>query len=561
MNALHLAINRGLSIHPVKPRSKEPLLNRWPEIASSDPQQIEAWQAQFPGCNFGAAASDDICILESDDVNTLRDKLSRQLPETYTVQARPNRPHIYFRQTAESRAAGNLDLPGIFEFKQRNRYVVAEGSTHPTGAAYTCIVDAPTVEIPAWLVADLVRLRGGSGTRMSAPLPTDSRKYGEGEGRHPMLMSQAAKLWDGMKTEEQMFEALQAINLQHCEPPKEAHKLAGIVEWIMLREPINRGPNMVIGKAKLSTPRIHGTAFDFVLGPQAGEKHGVFALGSLHLIQGSSGNGKTTLMLQMLRAQRAGQSCYGRQGYGMEYLVVWQDRSEKELERQLDSMGLLEDPPPYAVVDGSQSPAQTIEEIYLSREIKPQVMLVEGLDMWSEDAKDMRHVGTLATAIRSVGEHYHISLIGTVGQPKMKPKDQYTAPRDRAFGSSAWARKADTIMDITVDQETEIRHVQLLLRTGRVQRMEFEFRPGSGLLHQREERKLPKIIVGEEQALTVRALAKELGISKNKASELLRQVGQNGARELLRKEAAGQGQDKDSACPPGRPLSSEHASI
>ena len=40
MNVLHLAINRGLSIHPVKPRGKEPLLNRWPEMASSDPQQI-----------------------------------------------------------------------------------------------------------------------------------------------------------------------------------------------------------------------------------------------------------------------------------------------------------------------------------------------------------------------------------------------------------------------------------------------------------------------------------------------------------------------------------------
>jgi len=154
MKFLHLAINRGLSIHPVKPRSKEPLLNRWPEMASSDPQQIEAWQQQFPGCNFGVAASDDICILESDNVNALRDKLSRQLPATYVVQARPSRPHLYFRQTAESRAAGNLDLPGIFEFKQRNRYVVAEGSIHPEGMRYNCMVDAPIVEIPDWLVVE-----------------------------------------------------------------------------------------------------------------------------------------------------------------------------------------------------------------------------------------------------------------------------------------------------------------------------------------------------------------------------------------------------------------------
>ena len=146
---------------------------------------------------------------------------------------------------------------------------------------------------------------------------------------------------------------------------------------------------------------------------------------------------------------------------------MWQDRSQQELERQLDAMGMLEDPPPYVVVDGSKPPAQTIEEIYQARDVKPEAMLVEGLDMWSEDAKDMKHVSTLATAVRGVGEHFHISIIGTVGRPKMKPKEQYTAPPDRAFGSSAWARKADTIMDITMDQETQVRYVQLLLRTGR----------------------------------------------------------------------------------------------
>jgi hypothetical protein len=174
MNPLYLAINRGLSIHPVKSRGKEPLLNRWPEMASSDPQQIEAWQAQFPNCNFGAVASDDICILESDDVDTLRDKLSRQLPQTYTVQARANRPHIYFRQTKGSRAAGNLDLPGIFEFKQRNRYVVAEGSIHPEGMRYNCTVDAPIVEEADTEVAKAVRLAGAFGLLWRHCFPSNS---------------------------------------------------------------------------------------------------------------------------------------------------------------------------------------------------------------------------------------------------------------------------------------------------------------------------------------------------------------------------------------------------
>lgn len=220
MNVLNLAINRGLSVHPVKPRGKEPLLKDWPAKASRYPKVIRQWEEQFPGCNFGVAANSEYCILESDDLKRFQEQLNWTLPETYTVQARSNRPHMYFRQTKASRAAGNLDLPGIFEFKQNNRYVVAEGSIHPTGAVYTCTQDAPIIPIPDWLVGELIRLRSGSGVRMSAPLPPDGQMLGQGKGRHPMLMSQAAKLWDGEKTEEQMFEELQAINEKYCDPPK-----------------------------------------------------------------------------------------------------------------------------------------------------------------------------------------------------------------------------------------------------------------------------------------------------------------------------------------------------
>ena len=114
------AIDRGLSVHPLKPHSKEPQLTDWPGKATNDLVIISEWAFRFPQANYGVAANDACCILESDNLDALRERLSKQLPETYMVQARANRPHIYFRQTQASRAAGNLDLPGIFEFKQRN---------------------------------------------------------------------------------------------------------------------------------------------------------------------------------------------------------------------------------------------------------------------------------------------------------------------------------------------------------------------------------------------------------------------------------------------------------
>jgi hypothetical protein len=41
---------------------------------------------------------------------------------------------------------------GIFDFQANNKYVVGEGSTHPSGHVYECISALPIVEIPDRLV-------------------------------------------------------------------------------------------------------------------------------------------------------------------------------------------------------------------------------------------------------------------------------------------------------------------------------------------------------------------------------------------------------------------------
>ena len=74
-------------------------------------------------------------------------------------------------------------------------------------------------------------------------------------------------------------------------------------------------------------------------------------------------------------------------------------------------------------------------------------------------------MATLATEVREFAEKTHTAVIGTVGMPKMKPREKYQAARDRAIGSSAWSRKADTIVDIVVDEDTQERDVQILSGT------------------------------------------------------------------------------------------------
>src|SRR5271156_2467943 len=98
------ALSRGIAIHPLKARDKNPVLKEWPKKASRDAATIAEWGKQFPDGNYGAVADSEICILESDNFSELRELLGQALPATYVVAARPNRPHIYFRQTSASKA-------------------------------------------------------------------------------------------------------------------------------------------------------------------------------------------------------------------------------------------------------------------------------------------------------------------------------------------------------------------------------------------------------------------------------------------------------------------------
>jgi hypothetical protein len=385
-----------------------------------------------------------------------------------------------------------MDCAGIFEFKQNNKYVVGEGSIHPTGPVYTCLNDDPIIPIPDWLVARLVEIRSShnSDRRVSAPLPEGGRKLGAGE-RHPVLVSQAAKMWDGVVTETEFFDRLYEINLQHCDPPKTAPHVMDIVKHFMERkQPIDRGPQVILrGKKAYLDP------FDFVLASADGEDRGggCFASGSVHLIQGASGSGKTTLGLQMLEAQRKGERFLGRQTFGKSYVVLMGDRGSGELIRTLDRMKMPELPCVSLSAEQMQmKPAPVIEKLYQENG-RPQIIFIEGLDMWVKDQSSMDAVSGAISAMREVAAHYGFSLIGTVGTPKTKPKERYESFRDRAFGSSAWSRMVDTVLDIVVDPKTQERKVCLGHRNAKEEVFEMGFDKG------RLVRTEPSVVVGPEE--------------------------------------------------------------
>ena len=174
------ALRRGEArVLPIAVGGKQPLIT-WKDTPI-DTASTEAWKAQaeqwietiaaqFPNANACVIAKPEEFIYL--DVDTYREfvagfeKWSGQpFPETYTTSARDNRAQLHYRQTDTSRQLGNIPqfvADGIdLSVRQRNLYVLAEGSVHPTGSTYQQFDLFGVIEkIPDKLVEYIRVLRG-----------------------------------------------------------------------------------------------------------------------------------------------------------------------------------------------------------------------------------------------------------------------------------------------------------------------------------------------------------------------------------------------------------------
>lgn len=148
---------RGFRVFPVKRRSKKPLVERFYEVATSDPAQIrEMWGEEY--YNIGVA-TDDLVVV---DVDTKKGKagfdslLALDLPlDTLTVRTPSGGMHLYFTGPSTANSAERLG-PGI-DTRGYHGYVLAPGSSLEIGD-YVVELDVPVQPLPA-----------GVAERLSAP--------------------------------------------------------------------------------------------------------------------------------------------------------------------------------------------------------------------------------------------------------------------------------------------------------------------------------------------------------------------------------------------------------
>lgn len=160
-----VAAGRGWHILPVQARGKLPLVKGWPEEATSDIAQLEAWQHQHPACNWGLATgkASGLVVIDVDGTEgraSLAD-MERQgltLPPTLTVTTgrTDGGEHRYYRPPSgvDIRNDQSGKIGTHVDVRGTGGFVVCPPSIHSSGKQYRFIdPDAPVADLPGWVPA------------------------------------------------------------------------------------------------------------------------------------------------------------------------------------------------------------------------------------------------------------------------------------------------------------------------------------------------------------------------------------------------------------------------
>src|SRR6266849_1009502 len=158
----------GVPMTPVRAGTKRAFLPDFPTTATTDLNQIAAWDKLYPDCNAACVARAEeggVWFFEVDSKDVLprlERETGQRMPDTFKVRSRPGRGHFYFQQTKASMAMGNISQTYVvgqdWSVRTNREYVVGPGSIHPdTQQPYLALNwGTPIAETPDWLVNWLI---------------------------------------------------------------------------------------------------------------------------------------------------------------------------------------------------------------------------------------------------------------------------------------------------------------------------------------------------------------------------------------------------------------------
>lgn len=159
LDRARILVDRGVPVAPVLAGDKRCVLRGWPELATTDWNQIEAWAVNSPDANTAAVCRfDGIVVLDADGpkiADIVKPMLS--VPTFTVLSGGKGYPHFYFKHTDESRALGNAIVMNgdtrLADFQAHRKYVVGPMSRlAASGREYIIACDAEIQPVPTHLL-------------------------------------------------------------------------------------------------------------------------------------------------------------------------------------------------------------------------------------------------------------------------------------------------------------------------------------------------------------------------------------------------------------------------
>ncbi len=342
----------GFAVFPCRPHGKPPLTEHGCNDATKDPAVISGHWRVSPSANVGIATgkASGIIVLDVDPRHDGDDTLAAleaengRLPDAPTVLTGGGGLHVYFKYPPGAdriaNSAGTLG-PGL-DIRADGGYVIAPPSVHENGNEYrweiaSRIDQMEPPELPAWLLAMFSKPVSQQTTpRFETPSVI------EAGARNDALFRLARSLHARKMTLNEILPSLCAVNEARCKPPldlAEVEKIArnAVTEANRADFKANERPGAAsnVWIQAVAAPRFIAQAdgkLDMLV-------HRLVAPGSISLVSGTRGLGKTNVGLVLAVASATGGEFLGETLKPSRVLYLNRDNPTATIRKRLRSWG------------------------------------------------------------------------------------------------------------------------------------------------------------------------------------------------------------------------------
>jgi putative DNA primase/helicase len=150
-----LPMRMGWSVIPLQPRDKKPALLSWKayQAKHAGVAEVKRWAASGNNIGIVTGSISGLLVLDLDNATAIAEAERLGLPDTVIASTAKGRHH-YFRHPGDKVKNRAGIIPGA-DIRADGGFVVAPGSTHPSGVLYEWIIapdGSQLAEAPAWLI-------------------------------------------------------------------------------------------------------------------------------------------------------------------------------------------------------------------------------------------------------------------------------------------------------------------------------------------------------------------------------------------------------------------------